>query len=295
MKIARFEAEEETHLGIVDGDEVIDLNVLNRSVPNELAELLRRLDGDLGYIAELAKRATSRSRRPIEGLRYALPVAGTSKIICLGLNYLEHLKEGLLRHTSPQHPTVFMRLISSIVPHEQPIVRPMASVQFDFEAELVAVVGRRAKHMTLDNALSCIAGYSCCNEGSVRDFQRHTSQWGMGKNFDRSGSIGPWVVTDDELPSGARNLKIQSRLNGQIMQSDTTSSMMFPLAEIIVYLTKGIELEPGDLIVTGTPSGVGAARKPDPVWMKDGDKFEVEIEGIGVLCNPIIDERPSVT
>lgn len=290
MKIVRFETGDTMHLGVIEGDEIIDINEMNRALPNDLGELLRGLDGDLGYVAELSMRAPSRARRPMEGLRYALPIAPSNKIICLGLNYLEHLKEGMLSHTSPKHPTIFMRIISSVVAHECPIVRPATSIQFDYEAELVAVVGRQAKHMTLDNALSCIAGYSCCNEGSVRDFQRHTTQWGLGKNFDRSGSVGPWVVTADELPPGGAGLRIQCRLNGKIMQSDSTSSMMFPLAETIVYLTKGIALEPGDLIVTGTPSGVGAARKPDPIWMKDGDVLEVDIEGIGILRNPIVDE-----
>jgi 2-keto-4-pentenoate hydratase/2-oxohepta-3-ene-1,7-dioic acid hydratase in catechol pathway len=294
VKIARFEVGDTTHLGVIDGDEVIDLNELNRSLPNDLGDLLQICDGDLASIAALTKQAGSSSRRPIKGLRYALPIARPSKIICLGLNYQEHLKEGMLRHTSPQHPSIFMRLMSSMVPHERPIIRPATSVQFDYEGELVAVVGRRAKHMTLDDALSCIAGYSCCNEGTVRDFQRHTTQWGLGKNFDQTGSIGPWVVTADELPPGGRGLKIESRLNDQIMQSDTTSSMMFPLAETIVYVTKGIQLEPGDLIVTGTPSGVGAARKPDPVWMKDGDTLEIDIEGIGILRNPIVDESPTI-
>lgn len=290
MKIVRFAAGDTTHLGVIDGDEVIDLHGLNDDLPRDLGELLRRLDGDTQYIADLTKRATARVRRPIHGLRYALPVASPSKIICVGLNYLEHLREGQLRNTSPQHPSIFIRTMSSLVAHEQPLLCPMVSVQFDYEAELVAVVGRKARHMTLDIALSCIAGYTCCNEGTVRDFQRHTTQWGMGKNFDRSGSIGPWVVTADELPPGGHGLKIQSRLNGVVMQSDTTANMMFPLAETIVYLTKGIELEPGDLIVTGTPSGVGHARKPVPAWMKNGDSFEVEIEGVGVLRNPVVDE-----
>lgn len=156
---------------------------------------------------------------------------------------------------------------------------------------MVAIVGKRAKHLTMANAVDCIAGYSCSNEGSVREFQRHTTQWGMGKNFDRTGGFGPWMVTADEVPPGGKGLKIMSRLNGNTMQSDNTANMMFPLAETLVYLTKGMTLEPGDVILTGTPSGVGHARKPEPVWMKAGDTCEIEIEGIGVLRNPIEDER----
>jgi acylpyruvate hydrolase len=138
--------------------------------------------------------------------------------------------------------------------------------------------------------VSCVAGWTCCNEGSIREFQRHTTQWHMGKNFDRSGALGPWVVTTDELPPGGKGLKIESRVNGKVMQSDNTSNMMFPVAETIVYATQGITLEPGDLLVTGTPSGVAHARKP-PAWMRHGDVCEIEIEGIGILRNPIEDEK----
>jgi 2-keto-4-pentenoate hydratase/2-oxohepta-3-ene-1,7-dioic acid hydratase in catechol pathway len=140
------------------------------------------------------------------------------------------------------------------------------------------------------NATSCIAGYSCSNEGSVREFQRKTTQWDMGKNFDRTGGFGPWMVTADEVPAGGKGLKIESRLNGKVMQSDNTDNMMFPVAETLADLTIGVTLEPGDLVVTGTPSGVGHARKP-PAWMRDGDVCEIEIEGVGILRNPIVDER----
>jgi 2-keto-4-pentenoate hydratase/2-oxohepta-3-ene-1,7-dioic acid hydratase in catechol pathway len=170
------------------------------------------------------------------------------------------------------------------------LTRPRASETFDYEAELVAVIGKRVKHATLEGALSCVAGYTCANEGSIREFQRHTTQWHMGKNFDSSGSIGPWVVTADELPPGAKDLKIESRVNGSIMQSDNTSNMMFPVAETIAYASQGITLEPGDLLLTGTPSGVGHARKP-PAWMRHGDVCEIEIERIGILRNPVEDEK----
>ena len=175
------------------------------------------------------------------------------------------------------------------MPHGQPIIRPKVSETLDYEAELIVVIGKRAKHLNPANATSCIAGYCCGNEGSVREYQRKTTQWAMGKNFDRTGSFGPWLVTADELPDAAKGLKIESRLNGEVMQSDNTDNMMFPVVEMLVYLTEGMTLEPGDLIFTGTPSGVGFARKP-PVWMKNGDICEVEIERIGVLRNPIADE-----
>ena len=157
--------------------------------------------------------------------------------------------------------------------------------------ELILVVGRRTKHLTAANALSCIAGYSVGNEGSVREFQRKTTQWDMGKNFDHTGGFGPWMVSADELPPGAKGLKLETRLDGKVMQSDNTANMMFPVVEMLVYLTQGLTLEPGDIIFTGTPSGVGHARKPDPVWMRNGDVCEIDIEGVGTLRNPIVDEQ----
>jgi acylpyruvate hydrolase len=291
MKIVGFEANKRERLGLVEGDSVIDLQSVDGMLPSDLGAVLRRTKGDLTQIADLANIAKAEARRPLAGLKFGLPVAHPGKIICLGLNYLDHVKEGPQRDNVPKFPSIFFRVLTSMVPHLQPIVRPRESIQLDYEAELVAIVGKRARHLTMDNAVDCIAGYSCANEGSVREFQRHTTQWGMGKNFDRTGGFGPWMVTADELPRGGKGLKIESRLNGKVMQSDNTDNMMFPLAETLVYLTKGMTLEPGDIILTGTPSGVGHARKPDPVWMKAGDTCEVEIEGVGVLRNPIEDER----
>jgi acylpyruvate hydrolase len=290
MKIVGFTTDAGLRLGTVERDQVIDLQAVDPGLPNDLAALLGRYDGDLGPLADIASRAPASARRPLAGLNYALPVARPGKIICLGLNYLEHVKEGRYADTMPKFPTLFARGLNSVVPHQHPLTRPRASETFDYEAELVAVIGKRAKHVTLDNALSYVAGYTCANEGSIREFQRHTTQWHMGKNFDSSGSIGPWVVTADELPPGGKGLRIASRLNGMTMQSDNTSNMMFPVAETIAYASQGITLEPGDLLLTGTPSGVGHARKP-PAWMRHGDVCEIEIEGIGILRNPVEDER----
>jgi acylpyruvate hydrolase len=290
MKIVGFTRGEELRLGVVDGGEVVDLQAADPSTPNDLAAVLRQREGSLQSLAELAGRAPDSARRPLADITYALPVARPGKIICLGLNYLDHVKEGRYADTLPQFPTLFSRGLNSVVPHLHPLTRPRASETFDYEAEMVVVIGRRARHMTLDTALSCVAGYSCANEGSIREFQRHTTQWHMGKNFDNSGSIGPWIVTADELPAGGKGLKIESRVNGKVMQSDNTANMMFPVAETIVYATQGITLEPGDLLLTGTPSGVAHARKP-PAWMRHGDVCEIEIEGIGILCNPIEDEK----
>ena len=290
MKIVGFTSERGPRLGLVEGDQAIDLQAVDPALPGDLGAVLRRNAGDLTLLADLAKRAPSSARRPLASLTYTLPVAQPGKIVCLGLNYLEHVREGRYADNLPKFPTLFMRSLNSVVPHMHPLLRPRASETFDYGAELVAVIGKRAKHMTLDNALSCVAGFTCANEGSIREFQRHTTQWHMGKNYDATGSVGPWMVTADALPAGAKGLKIESRLNGEVMQSDNTANMMFPLAETIVYATQGITLEPGDLLLTGTPSGVGHARKP-PVWMKAGDALEIEIEGIGILKNPVEDEK----
>jgi 2-keto-4-pentenoate hydratase/2-oxohepta-3-ene-1,7-dioic acid hydratase in catechol pathway len=276
MRIVGFEADGGVRVGVVEGDNAIDIQAVDAEAPNDLGEWLRRNNGDLSSLSELAKRAPASARRPLNTLTYALPVARPGKIICLGLNYLEHVKEGSQRDNIPKFPTIFFRGLTSMVAHERPIIRPRVSETLDYEAELILVVGKRAKHLTMDNAYSCIAGYSCGNEGSIREFQRKTTQWAMGKNFDSTGGFGPWLVTADELPPGAKGLKIQSRLNGQVMQSDNTDNMMFPVAEMLVYITQGITLEP---------------RKPDPVWMKNGDVCEVEIDGIGTLRNPIQNEK----
>jgi len=290
MKIVAFEGQGGPRIGIVEGDQVIDLQAAEPRVPNDLAEWLAKTNGDTKQLAEIAKRAPASARKPLSSIAYALPVGRPGKIVCLGLNYLEHVKEGSQRDNIPKFPTIFMRGLTSLVPHGAPILRPLASETLDYEAELILVIGKRAKHLTAANATSCIAGYSCGNEGSVREFQRKTTQWDMGKNFDRTGGFGPWLITADELPDAAKGLKIQSRLNGTVMQSDNTDNMMFPIVEMLVYITQGITLEPGDVIFTGTPSGVGHARKP-PVWMKNGDTIEVEIERIGTLRNPIADEK----
>jgi 2-keto-4-pentenoate hydratase/2-oxohepta-3-ene-1,7-dioic acid hydratase in catechol pathway len=289
MKIVAFEGQGGPRLGVVEGDQVIDLQAADSAVPADLGAYLAKSNGDLKPLAEIAKRAPASARKPLAGLTYALPVGKPGNIICLGLNYLEHVKEGSQRDNIPKFPTIFVRGLTSLVPHGQPIIRPKVSETLDYEAELILVVGKRAKHLTAANATSCIAGYSCGNEGSVREYQRKTTQWDMGKNFDRTGGFGPWLVSADELPDAAKGLKIESRLNGTVMQSDNTDNMMFPVVEMLLYITEGITLEPGDVIFTGTPSGVGHARKP-PVWMKAGDTCEVEIQGVGVLRNPIANE-----
>ncbi|MFT3819773.1 MAG: fumarylacetoacetate hydrolase family protein [Rubrivivax sp.] len=215
------------------------------------------------------------------------PVPRPGKIICLGLNYAAHAAEG--GHAKPEYPSFFMRGATSLVAHQAPIVRPRVSDKLDYEAELAVVIGRRARHLSLDDALSAVAGYTCFNDATLRDYQRRTAQWTIGKNFDGTGALGPWLVPAAELPPGAAGLKIESRLNGQVMQSDDTAHMIIPVAHALQLLTEALTLEPGDVIAMGTPSGVGYARTP-PVWMQPGDRIEIEIEGIGVLSNPVVQE-----
>lgn len=291
MKIVGFELNNKQHLGVVDGDKVIDIQAVDASVPGDLGDYLRANNGDMKPLAALAAKAPAPARVPLAGLKVTLPVTKPGKIICLGLNYLDHVKEGPQKDNIPKFQSIFFRMLTSLVPPGTPLMRPKKSIQFDYEGELVVVIGKRAKHLTLENATDCVAGYSVGNEGSIREYQRHTTQWGMGKNFDRTGSIGPWMVTADELPKGGKGLKIETRLNGNTMQSSNTDLFMFPVAESLVYLSEGITLEPGDILFTGTPSGVGHARKPEPVWMKAGDTIEVEVQGIGVLKNGIEDEK----
>ncbi|HEY4142891.1 MAG TPA: fumarylacetoacetate hydrolase family protein, partial [Pseudolabrys sp.] len=270
---------------------VIDIAAVDANAPADLGDYLRANNGDMKPLAALVAKAPASARIPLAGLKLTMPVAKPGKIICLGLNYLDHVKEGPQKDNIPKFQSIFFRMLTSLVPAGTPLLRPTKSIQFDYEGEMVVVIGKRAKHLTMENATDCVAGYSVGNEGSIREYQRHTTQWGMGKNFDRTGSVGPWMVTADELPKGGKGLKIETRLNGTTMQSSNTDLFMFPVAESLVYLTEGITLEPGDILFTGTPSGVGHARKPEPIWMKQGDTVEVEVQGVGVLKNGIEDEK----
>jgi 2-keto-4-pentenoate hydratase/2-oxohepta-3-ene-1,7-dioic acid hydratase in catechol pathway len=286
MRIVAFEHQTAPRLGVVDGESVVDLAAAAPDLPRELGALLRRADG-LAAAAGAAKSAQPAARRALKGLRLLPPVGSPGKIVCLGLNYVDHAAEG--GHAKPTYPSLFLRCTTSLCGHGAPIVRPRCSTSLDYEAELVAVVGRTARHVPKDKALGVIAGYSCFNDASVRDYQRKTTQWTIGKNFDATGAFGPWFVTADELPAGAVGLAIKSKLNGETMQNANTRDMLFPVDETVALLTECMTLEPGDLLVMGTPAGVGYARKP-PVWMKPGDSIEIEIEGIGTLSNPIRDE-----
>ena len=287
MRLVSFQENGTERLGVVAGDSVVDLSQAAPDLPRDLVALIRAGKNAFSAAERAAKAAPAAAHVPLDKVKYLPPVPQPGKIICLGLNYVDHATEG--GHAKPSYPSFFMRVATSLTAHGQPIVRPRCSTQLDYEAELAVVVGRRARHVREADALGIVAGYSCFNDGSLRDYQRKTGQWTIGKNFDRTGGFGPWMVTPEELPAGAAGLSIQSRLNGQVMQNANTRDMLFPVAETIVLLTECLTLEPGDVIVMGTPAGVGHARKP-PVWMKQGDTIEIEIEGIGVLSNPIRDE-----
>jgi acylpyruvate hydrolase len=214
------------------------------------------------------------------------PLSDPEKIICIGLNYVDHSAESGFKQ--PDYPTIFGRFNSSLIAHGAPILRPSFSEQLDYEGELVAVIGRVARDVAEADALDCVAGYSIFNDGSVRDYQFKSPQWTPGKNFDDTGAFGPDFVTADELPPGCEGLRLQTRLNGEIVQEASISDMVFSVAKLVSILSSFLTLRPGDVIVTGTPSGVGLARKP-PLWMKDGDVVEVEIERLGILSNPVRD------
>ena len=215
------------------------------------------------------------------------PLLAPGKIICVGLNYVDHsIESGFV---VPAYPTIFARFTSSLIGAGAPIVRPKVSTQLDYEGEMVAIIDTGGRHIAEDDALDHVIGYSIFNDASVRDFQTKSPQWTVGKNFDSTGAFGPCLVTADELPAGAKGLHIQTRLNGVVVQDASTDDMVFSVARLISILSVAITLAPGDIIVSGTPAGVGMARKP-PLFMKHGDTCEVEIEGIGILRNTVEDE-----
>ena len=265
--------------------EFIDLCTTDSSIPSKLREFI-----EIDPHFSMAKQALSNPNAIVKSLsevKFDVLIDQPGKIVCLGLNYADHAKEG--GNARPEYPSFFMRGPSSLTAHLAPIIRPSVSDKLDYEAELAFIVGKKARNLTKENALDCVAGYSIFNDGSLRDYQRKTSQWTIGKNFDQTGAFGPWLVTPDELPSGAHGLQIQSRLNGNLMQNANTKDFLWGVAETIQLITECMTLEPGDVVITGTPAGVGYARTP-PVFMKPGDLCEIEIEGIGVLQNSIKDQ-----
>jgi len=237
-----------------------------------------------GRLPELG-RDTVASSAP-EAVEFLPPVPCPGRILCIGMNYSEHIRE--MGREPPEYPAMFVRFPDSLVGHGQPILRPRVSTQYDFEGELAVVIGRRARHVRRDEALDYVAGYTCLLDGSVRDFQRHTSQFTAGKNFAASGAMGPWLVTVDEIPD-PRELVLETYVNDERMQYGEVSDLCIDIPETISYLSKMFPLNPGDVISTGTPSGVGTARTP-PVWLQPGDRVRVNVSLIGDLENMVADE-----
>ena len=289
MRFLSFEANGQAGIGWVKdihATDFVNLTLAAPELPRNLKDLICA-KGGLAAADAAARKAPASAVQTISSVTMLPLIPNPGKIVCMGLNYADHAKEG--GNARPEYPSFFLRGNSSMVGHNQAIVRPKASTQLDYEAELAVIIGKQARHLTAENALECIAGYSCFNDGSIRNYQRKSSQWTIGKNFDGTGPFGPCLVTPDELPPGAAGLRIQSRLNGKVMQDANTDVFLWNVVEALRIITECMTLEPGDVIITGTPAGVGYARTP-PVWMAPGDICEIEVEGVGILSNPIMDE-----
>ena len=282
MRLVSFARHGQQGYGAVIEDGVVDLGAV---LGARYADLKALLAADA--VAEAAAVvAQGRASFGLADVTLLPVIPNPGKIWCCGLNYGEHVRETNREIT--EQPTFFLRVADSQVGHGQAMVRPPESTQFDYEAEIAVVIGRPGRRIAEADAGQHVAGYACYNDGSVRDWQRHTSQWVPGKNFWRTGGFGPWLVTADEIPFGTL-MTLTTRLNGEELQRATTDMMIHSIARQIAYVSTIAPLEPGDVIVTGTPGGVGARRNP-PVWMKAGDVVEIEVDRIGVLRNPVADE-----
>ncbi|WP_407316435.1 fumarylacetoacetate hydrolase family protein [Pseudomonas sp. nanlin1] len=283
MKLASFIIHGRSTYGIVDGDHVLDLESVKATLGTDLKHALAN-----NRLAELAPTVLAGLPRIALADVTLLPVIpNPGKVLCIGINYATHVRE--TGREMPTYPMIFTRFADSQVAHLQPIVRPKASHKLDFEGELAVVIGKPARHVKHADALDYVAGYACYNDGSVRDWQKHTIQFIPGKNFPNTGGFGPWLVTGDEI-GDPQQLQLTTRLNGEVMQDTRTSDMIFDVHHLIEYCSTFTELAPGDVIVSGTTGGVGAFREP-PVWMQPGDQVEVEISRIGILRNSIVDEQ----
>lgn len=270
--------------GVLDGSRVIPSAQLGQNFPPTLMALIADAEAFNRLSQGWRERSSDMTGSLLTDLDMLPCIQRPGKVICLGVNYIDHAKEG--GNQIGDYPAVFLRCSTSLLAHRAPLKVPSISDKLDFEAELAVVIGRAARHVSEQEALNAVFGYACFNDATLRDYQRKTSQWTVGKNFDATGAFGPCLVTSDELPAGCVGLHIESRLNGQVMQSANTADMAFGVARTVSLLSESMTLEPGDVVVMGTPGGVGYARTP-PVWMKAGDTIEVEIEGVGVLSNPV--------
>jgi 2-keto-4-pentenoate hydratase/2-oxohepta-3-ene-1,7-dioic acid hydratase in catechol pathway len=276
MRLASFQVDGADAVGVVRADGIVPLRALSPDAPTTMRGALAWLPGrDLD--------ASGAPALPFDSVRFLPVVPDPTAIWCAALTYLSHVREGGDRPV-PEYPLFFLRVANSQLGHDEPMLVPAASSQLDYEGELAVVIGRRGRDIPRESAMEHVAGYACYNDGSVRDWQRHTTQITMGKNFDATGGFGPWLVTPDEFAPGAQ--RMTTRLNGEVMQDTGIDELLFPIDYLIHYVSTVSTLEVGDVIVTGTSGGVGLRRTP-PVFMEPGDLVEVEIEGIGVLRNPI--------
>ena len=280
MKLATVAIDGRTTWGIVEGETFFDVGAV---LGARCADLKAAIGARLSGVADARAAAAA---IPTAKVTFLPVIPNPDKILCVGLNYETHRKE--TGRAEVAHPTIFPRYANSQTGHLQPIVRPRVSTDLDFEGELAVIIGKAGRYISRADAMGHVAGYSCYNDGSVRDFQRHTSQFTPGKNFADTGAFGPWMMTPDELgPLG--KLTLQTRLNGEVMQEARIEQMIFDIPRQIEYCSTFTRLEPGDVIVSGTPGGVGARREP-PLWMKPGDVVEIEVERLGVLRNVVADE-----
>ena len=280
MKLASIRVEGRDSYGIVRGDQIYEPGSEFRSRFVDLRAVIAA-----GAESELEGNETGTSFDPTM-IDFLPLIPNPDKILCVGVNYRPHIEE--MGRSVPDHPVVFVRFPGSLVAHGEAVIRPRVSEQFDFEGELAIVIGQRARHVSRDDAFGVVAGYCCFMDGSVRDWQKHTMQFTAGKNFAESGSVGPYLVSKDEIPD-LNAVSLTTRVNGDVMQRGRISELLFDIPALIEYCSTFTELLPGDLIATGTPGGVGAARTP-PQWLVDGDLVEVDISGVGLLRNRVRDE-----
>lgn len=288
MKIFTYKENHHEKFGIANQLGFLEHSEVLEKFSN-FSELLNYVHSNFSEVKSKVDKLPESKFRNFDNVEFALPLSAASKVICVGLNYLEHAKEGF-QEVSNKYPVFFLRLNSSFVAHNKNLICPKVSNKYDYEAELAVVIGKNGRHIPEERVGEYILGYTVANDGSVRDFQKRTPQWTLGKNFDSSGAIGPYIVTKDELPEKAKGLKIRSILNGQVMQDGNTGDMIYDLYYLVSQLSQVMTLNPGDIILTGTPAGVGFARNP-MVFMKDGDEVIIEVENLGKLKNKVIGEN----
>ncbi|PZO04084.1 MAG: 5-carboxymethyl-2-hydroxymuconate isomerase [Hyphomicrobiales bacterium] len=281
MRFATFHLQGAPSWGLIDGEEAIDLGAVLRARYPDLKSVIAA-----DALADAARAAADAPRYPLSAIGWLPVVPNPDKILCVGLNYEMHRKE--TGRAEVENPTIFGRFANSQIGHDTDLVRPRVSHELDFEGELAIVIGKPGRYINRSDAFTHVAGYACYNDGSIRDFQRHTHQFTPGKNFPGTGAFGPWMMTPDELGE-LPDLRLQTRVNGQVVQDATFAQMIFDIPHIIEYCSSFTRLEPGDVIATGTPGGVGAKRTP-PLWLKPGDVVEVEIDRLGTLRNGVAAE-----